>query len=83
MKRALVTLVVLSAAAIFVACGDSAVGKATGVEDRDRDMAVLRAESAAQQNANTKTFDKMMADAAAERKAEDDANARALSLIHI
>ena len=77
MKRALVTLLVLSAAAIFVACGDSAVGKATGVEDRDRDMAVLRAESAAQQNANTKTFDKMMADAAAERKAEDDANARA------
>ena len=77
MKRALVTLVVLSAAAIFVACGGPAVGKATGEGDWASDMVALRAESAAQGEANFKRFDKMMAAAAAERKAGDDANASA------
>ena len=72
MKRALVALVALSAAAIFVACGDSAVGKATGEEGWASDMAALRAESAAQQDANARAWDKQLADRDVERKAEDD-----------
>ena len=72
MKRALVTLVALSAAAIFVACGDSAVGKATGAGDWSSDMAALRAESAAQGEANARAWDKQLADRDVERKAEDD-----------